>query len=91
MKLGTVDVSCFSNIRLYADERVGSPTNVTLRLTATEGNELIAQLDMPLLTPHGQLTRPYAVPGTVLTIYADAASGGRGSDGVDVFIYGNPN
>lgn len=87
-QLGTVDVSPFSQIRVVADERVGSPTGVNIRLTITEGNELVAQLDILNLVPHGQITRVYAVPGMKLTIYADAI-GGTGSDAVDVLIYGN--
>ena len=88
-QLGSVTVSPFSQIRLVADERVGSPTNVQLRLTITEGNELVAQLDTPTLTPHSQLTTVYAVPGTTLTLFADALGSGGGSDAVDVLIYGN--
>ena len=38
-QLGTVDVHSFSQIRVVADERVGSPTGITIRLTITEGNE----------------------------------------------------
>jgi hypothetical protein len=48
----------------------------------------VAQLDILHLVPHSQVTRVYDVPGTKLTIFADAA-GGSGSDGVDVLIYGN--
>lgn len=87
-QLGTVDVSKFEKIRLVADERVGSGSGVALRLTITEGNELVAQLDTPHLTPHAQLTRVYEVPGAKLTIFADALAG-TGSDAVDVLVYGN--
>jgi len=86
-ELGIVDVSPFSQIRVVADERVGSATGVNIRLTITEGNELVAQLDVLTLTPHTQVTKVYAVPGTKLSIYADAI-GGTGSDGVDVLVYG---
>jgi type III secretion protein HrpB1 len=87
-QLGIVDVSPFSKIRVVADERVGSPTGISIRLTITEGNELVAQLDILTLTPHAQVTRVYDVPATRLTIYADAV-GGTGSDGIDVLVYGN--
>jgi len=87
-QLGAVDVSPFSKIRVVADERVGSPTGVSIRLTITEGNELVAQLDILQLTPHAQVTRVYDVPGTKLTIFADAV-GGTGSDGIDVLVYGS--
>src|SRR5690242_13121510 len=38
VELGTVDVSKYSKIRVVADERIGSGSGVTLRLTMTEGN-----------------------------------------------------
>jgi len=86
-QLGVVDVSMFSKIRVVADERIGSPTGVSIRLTITEQSELVAQLDVLQLLPHSQITRVYDVPGTALTIYVDAV-GGTGSDGVDVLVYG---
>ena len=36
-QLGIVDVHSFSQIRVVADERAGSPTGITIRLTITEG------------------------------------------------------
>lgn len=86
-QLGVVDVSPYSQIRVVADERVGSPTGISIRLTMTEGNELVAQLDVLSIAPHSQVTRVYPVPGTKLSVYADAV-GGSGSDSVDVLIYG---
>ena len=86
--LGTVEVSPFERIRVVADERVGSPTNIAVRLTITEGDELVAQLDTFVLTPHSQLTRVYEVPGTKLSIYADALGGAVGADALDVLVYG---
>jgi type III secretion protein HrpB1 len=67
-KLGTVDVGKFSNIRVVADARTGSPSNFNIRLTITEGNELVAQLDILTLAPHSRTTRVYDVPGTALTV-----------------------
>ena len=87
-ELGTVDVSPFEQIRLVADERTGSASSITIRLTITEGKELVAQLDTPTLTPHSQVTRVYSTPGTKLTIFADAA-GAKGTDSLDVLIYGS--
>jgi hypothetical protein len=86
--LGVVDVSMYDRIRLVTDERIDSTSNIILRLTFTEGEELVAQLDTVLLTPHSQLTRVYDVPGTQLSIYADSvgANGTQGS--LDVLIYG---
>jgi len=87
--LGTVDTSKFSKIRVVADERVGSPTNIGVRLTITEGSELVAQLDTFILTPHSQVTRVYDVPGAKLSIYADAIGGAVGKDSLDLLIYGS--
>jgi len=87
-QLGIVDVHPFSQIRIVADERVGSGTHFSIRLTITEGNELVAQLDVLTLSPHGQITRVYDTPGTKLTIFADAA-GGSGNDALDVLVYGS--
>ncbi len=87
-QLGIVDVSTFSQIRIVADERIGSPTSINIRLTITEGNELVAQLDILNLAPHSQATRVYDVPGDKLSIFADAV-GSTGSDGIDVLVYGN--
>ncbi len=88
LQLGTVDVSGFASIRVVADERVGSGSGVNIRMTITEGNELVAQLDVLSLTPHSQVTRVYEVPGRTLTLFADAIAG-SGTDGLDVLIYGN--
>ncbi len=86
-QLGVVDVAGFERIRIVADEREGSGSGLQIRVTITEGNELVAQLDVLHLTPHSEITKVYEVPGTKLTIFADAA-GGTGSDGVDVLVYG---
>jgi len=83
-----VDVASYKKIRVVADERVGSASNVKIRLTITEGSELVAQLDTLNLTPHSQLTRVYDAPGTKLSIYADGDPG-AGLDSVDVLIYGS--
>ena len=85
--LGAVDVHAFERIRVVADERVGSAGPVVIRLTITEGNELVSQLDTLTLQPHSQLTRVYEVPGNKLTIFADA-TGASGSSSVDVLVYG---
>lgn len=86
-ELGVVDLSAFSKIRVVADERVGGGSGIVLRLTITEGDELVAQLDTLSLAPHAQVTRVYDVPGAKLTIFADALPG-SGSDAVDVLVYG---
>ncbi len=86
--LGVVDVSMYNRIRLVTDERIDSTSNIILRMTFTEGEELVAQLDTVLLTPHSQVTRVYDVPGSQLSIYADSV-GNTGTQGsLDVLIYG---
>ena len=87
--LGVVDIHDCRQIRVVADERIGSPSNVVIRLTIMEGNELVAFLDSFVLAPHSQLTRVYDVPGTKLMISAEAQGVGAGSDAVDVLLYGN--
>jgi hypothetical protein len=82
-----VDVTPYERIRIVADERVGSGSGVSIRLTFMEGNELVAFLDVLTLAPHGQVTRVYEVPGTKLSVDVDAA-GGKGTDSLDVLIYG---
>lgn len=83
-----MDVSQFDKIRLVADERIGSGCNVLIRLTITEGNELVASLDEVLLMPHQQLTKVYDVPCTKLTVSL-VGVGAPGSKGAaDVLIYG---
>ncbi len=87
--LGIVDTTKCERIRIVADERVGSGSGVRIRLTIMEGNELVAFLDEILLTPHGQVTRVYEVPGVKLSVDMDALAGiGTGKDSVDVLIYG---
>jgi type III secretion protein HrpB1 len=88
-QLGVVDVGPYSKIRIVADERVGSGTGIVIRLTITEPNELVAQLDTIQLSPHCQITKVYDVPGAKLTVFADALAG-TGTDSVDVLIYGSP-
>jgi type III secretion protein HrpB1 len=72
---------------VVADERVGSGTGINIRMTITEGNELVAQLDVLTLAPHSQVTRVYEAPGTKLTLFADAIAGG-GQDAIDLLVYG---
>ena len=89
LELGQVDVSPFTNIRVVADERVGSPTGINIRLTITEGAELVAQLDVFHLAPHSQVTRVYNTPCAKLSIFADAIGGTAGKDAVDLLVYGS--
>ena len=86
--LGVVDVGMYDKIRLVTDERIDSTANIVLRLTFTEGEELVAQLDTIMLTPHSQLTRVYDVPGTQLSVYADSVGAAGTAASVDVLIYG---
>jgi type III secretion protein HrpB1 len=86
--LGVVDVSMYDKIRLVTDERIDSTANIVLRLTFTEGEELVAQLDTIMLTPHSQFTRVYDVPGTQLSVYADSVGAAGTAASLDVLIYG---
>jgi hypothetical protein len=86
-QLGVVEVAAYERIRIVADERVGSGSGISIRVTITEGAELVAQLDVLHLAPHSEITKVYEVPGTKLTIFADAA-GGKGTDALDVLVYG---
>jgi type III secretion protein HrpB1 len=88
VKGARADVSAYDQIRVVADERVGSGSNVQIRITITEGGELVAQLDTFSLTPESQVTRVYEVPATKLTLFADAGSG-SGTDAFDVLVYGS--
>jgi hypothetical protein len=58
----------------------------------TEGTpghyELLGELDMLTLQPPSQITTVYEVPGTKLTIFADA-TGASGSSSVGVLVYGS--
>ena len=87
-ELGMVDVSHFDKIRLVCDERIGSTCNVMVRLTITEGNELVALLDHVLLTPHAQATRVYDVPGTKISVAIDGIGAVNTQGSVDVLLYG---
>jgi hypothetical protein len=86
--IGSVNVSNYSQIRVVSDEREGSGSTVTFDLTITEGNELVAQLDILNLNPNAQVTKVYDTPGTKLDIYAKA-SGGNGPANVDFLVYGS--
>jgi hypothetical protein len=88
--LEVVDTSRFDKIRLVADERIGSTCNVQVRLTITEGKELVAFLDQIMLTPHAQVTRVYDVPGTHITVSIDGvpSHNANAKGTVDVLIYG---
>ena len=89
LHLGEADTSKCERIRVVADERVGSGSGVRIRLTITEGNELVALLDEIVLAPHSQTTRVYEVPGKKINIDMDAMpSASKTPDAVDVLIYG---
>jgi hypothetical protein len=73
---------------LVADERIDSTTNIILRVIFTEDEELLAQLDTIMLTPHSQITRVPDVPGMQLSIYADSVGAAGSKGALDVLIYG---
>ncbi len=86
--LGMVDVSHFEKIRVVADERTGSGCNVIVRLTITEGNELVAFLDEFTLMPHQQMTKLYDVPCTKLMVSLVGVGAPGTTGGADVLMYG---
>lgn len=87
-ELGRVDVSRFNEVRLVADERVGSPSGGKVRLTITEGQELVADLGVLTLSPESEKSRTFGVPASTLTVFVDAAPGAS-SDALDVLLYGS--
>ena len=56
-------------------QSVGSATGINIRLTITEGSELVVQLDTLSLAPHSQVTRVYDVPAKKLMVFARAVGG----------------
>jgi hypothetical protein len=86
--LGSFRVDGYRQIRVVADERQASANDVDVRLTMTEGEELIAQLDVLKLTPGLEVTKVYDVPGTSLTVFAAANGTEGGPSTLDVLIYG---
>ena len=89
VRLGVVDVSQYEKIRVVVGERVGLATGVVIRLVIMEGSEQVADLDALTLSPRGQITKVYEVPGATLGIVAETRVGPGGSNAVDVLIYGS--
>jgi hypothetical protein len=88
--LGVVRTAPYETIRIVADERVGSRSNVTVTLTILQGSELVGPLTSFTLSPHSSRTFTVPVPATAVSVTATAApSLFRGSDAVDVLVYGN--
>ncbi len=83
-RIAQLDVSPYRQIRITAGERVGSPTNVRIRLL-TDG----ITLDVLELSPRSEVIRVYDVPGVTLDISVIALGPGTGSDTVDIIVYGN--
>ena len=86
--LANVSTAGWRKLRIVADERVGSATNVSFRVTILEGSELVAHLTTFTLTPHSSRTFTIDVPPRAVAIYADAASG-SGNDAFDFLVYGS--
>ncbi|MGR8981584.1 MAG: hypothetical protein ACU84H_16050 [Gammaproteobacteria bacterium] len=86
---GEVDVSPFRKIRVLAFSQ-NSANNVNIGLTITEGHgEWVGRLDTLNLTPRSELTKTYDVPGTKLTITAEATESGKGVAYIGILIYGS--
>jgi len=86
--LANVTTAGYRTIRVVADERVGSVSNVTFRVTILEGSELVARLATFTLTPHSERTFTIDVPSRAVSIDADSASG-SGNDAFDFLVYGS--
>jgi hypothetical protein len=86
--VANVNTAGYRKLRIVADERTGSVSNVSFRVTILEGSELVAQLATFTLTPHSERTFTIDVPPRAVAIYADAASG-SGSDAFDFLVYGS--
>jgi hypothetical protein len=65
-QIGIVDVSPFERIRVVAIQPQpagGAVPPISVRLTITEGSELLTQLDLLQLREGSQVTNVYEVPG----------------------------
>ncbi|MDO9455875.1 hypothetical protein [Nocardioides sp.] len=85
--LGTVSTAGYEKIRVVANNRTGSASKITFRVTILEGNELVAQLATFTLAPRGQRTFVLDVPARAIALYAAAALG-HGNVATDVLVYG---
>lgn len=73
--LANVNTAAYKKIRIIAAERAGSTANVSFRVTALEGSNLVAHLAQFTLVPKSSRTFTIEVPARAVAIYADAASG----------------
>lgn len=85
--LANVTTAGYRTLRIVADERVGSVSNVTFRVTILEGSELVARLATFTLSPHSERTFTVEVPSRAVSIDADSASG-SGNNAFDFLVYG---
>lgn len=85
--IASLNTSRCARIRVVATERVGSPTNVTIRLILMQGEAQVAHLDALALNPRGEVTKVYEVPGIKLGLLAEAVSGQHGIDSFDLLVY----
>ena len=88
-ELGNVDVNEFSQIRVVADERVGSATGINIRLTITEGSELVRNWTPFRSHLISKSTWVNDVLAKNLTVFADPVDGDGGNDALDLLIYRN--
>ena len=81
-ELGSVDVNEFSQIRVVADERVGSATGINIRLTITEGSELVRNWT-PFRSHLIRRSRGSMTFGKEADFFADPVDRGGGNDALD--------
>jgi len=86
--IANIPTAGYKKIRVLADERIGSPTNVRFMVTITEGSELVGHiLDFNLTAQSGR-SFVLDVPGKAVAIQAQTAAG-SGNDAFDFLVYGS--
>jgi hypothetical protein len=89
--LGTVDVAAFSQIRVVVSEFPNSPSSVHILLVITSGpgGSAPGLLGTLAVSPGGNQTVVYDVPGTFLNVIAVALPGAAGQDTFELVIFGH--
>ena len=85
----SIDVSQYRKIRIIAKELPGSVSGVYVTLMMMEGGDSVGELEPLTLTPGTSQTKVFDVPGTSLGIIAQAQASGRGSNTIEILIYGS--
>lgn len=88
MTLGTINVQPYQQIRVVLAEYKGSPGNVVFNLIISLQGSAWGTLDTVTLSPEGNESLVYDVPGTELTIMASAVGPGTGSVRIYALVFG---